>query len=312
MPTPARFPARQDAENRRKPEWLRVRLPRGDTYERVRELVARTGLSTVCREALCPNVGECWGSGTATVMLMGNVCTRACKFCHVQMGAPAPLNPNEPDELAQAVSELGLTYVVVTSVNRDDLADGGAGHFARAVRAVHERSPGTIVETLIPDFQGSERDLATVASARPEVIAHNLETVERLTPCVRDRRASYASSLKVLEFLKGRSEKPMTKSSVMVGMGETDEELVRTFRDLRGVGVEILTVGQYLQPSPYHLRVDRFRAPEDFTRYEAMARELGFRYVASGPLVRSSYRAAELFVRGALALSEGDAHETRA
>ncbi|MBK7858732.1 MAG: lipoyl synthase [Archangiaceae bacterium] len=298
MATPDRFSLPQLAESTRKPDWLKVRLPHGEGYERVRDIVKRTRLATVCEEARCPNIAECWGTGTATVMLMGEVCTRACRFCHVKVGAPPPLDPHEPENLAQAIKELDLEYIVVTSVNRDDRPDGGASHFAAAIRALRRECPKTTVEVLIPDFQGVESSLATVAEARPHVVAHNIETVERLTPKVRDRRATYRQSLKALEYLKKRPEKLYTKSSIMVGLGETDAELEQTFRDLREVGVDVLTLGQYLQPSQYHLRVERFAKPEDFERYKKVAEGFGFLYVASGPLVRSSYRAAEFFMRG--------------
>ena len=298
MATPDRFALPQVAESTRKPEWLKVRMPHGEEYERVKSIVRRTGLATVCEEARCPNIAECWGGGTATVMLMGEVCTRACRFCHVKVGAPPPLDPEEPERLARAVKELGLDYIVVTSVNRDDRPDGGAGHFAAAIRALRRESPATTVEVLIPDFQGMERDLDTVAAARPHVLAHNVETVERLTPTVRDRRATYRQSLRVLAHLKARPERLYTKSSVMVGLGETEAELLGTFRDLRQAGVDVLTVGQYLQPSQYHLRVERFVPPAEFEAYRQAAAELGFLYVAAGPLVRSSYRAAEFFLRG--------------
>jgi lipoic acid synthetase len=231
-------------------------------------------------------------------MLMGEVCTRACRFCHVKVGAPPPLDPQEPERLAAAVRELGLEYIVVTSVNRDDRPDGGASHFAAAIRALRRECPKTTVEVLIPDFQGVKASLDAVAEARPHVVAHNVETVERLTPTVRDRRASYRQSLEVLAYLKQRPERLYTKSSVMVGLGETDAELEQTFRDLRSVGVDVLTVGQYLQPSQYHLRVERFVTPRQFKAYQQLAESMGFLYVASGPLVRSSYRAAEFFMKG--------------
>jgi lipoic acid synthetase len=298
MATPDRFPLPQLADSSRKPEWLKVKLPRGEGYERVKQIVRQTKLATVCEEARCPNIAECWGGGTATVMLMGEVCTRACRFCHVKVGAPPPLDPEEPENLAKAVKELGLEYIVVTSVNRDDRPDGGASHFAHAIRALKRESPETIVEVLIPDFQGVERDLGTVAEARPHVVAHNVETVERLTPTVRDRRAGYRQSLRALEFLKRRPEGLYTKSSIMIGLGETEEELEQCFRDLRNAGVDVLTLGQYLQPSQYHLRVERFATPAQFDQYKAIAESMGFLYVASGPMVRSSYRAAEFFLKG--------------
>lgn len=297
MATPNRM-AEPVAPSTGKPEWLKVRMPRGETYERVKHLVKELKLATVCEEARCPNIGECWGGGTATVMLMGEVCTRACRFCHVKVGAPPPLDPQEPEHLGAAVRELGLEYIVVTSVNRDDRPDGGASHFAAAITALRRESPKTTVEVLIPDFQGVEASLAVVAEARPHVVAHNVETVERLTPTVRDRRASYRQSLEVLEYLKQRPERLYTKTSVMVGLGETDAELEQTFRDLRSVGVDVLTLGQYLQPSQYHLRVERFVSPEQFQAYQRLAESMGFLYVASGPLVRSSYRAAEFFMKG--------------
>ncbi len=297
MATPNRFPLPL-ATSKGKPDWLKVKLPRGEGYERIKGIVREQKLATVCEEARCPNIAECWGGGTATVMLMGEVCTRACRFCHVKVGSPPPLDPEEPENLARAVKAMELEYIVVTSVNRDDRPDGGASHFASAITALKRESPRTTVEVLIPDFQGSHAALDIVAIAKPHVVAHNVETVERLTPTVRDRRATWKQSLHVLEYLKQRPEKLYTKTSVMIGLGETDEELDVAFRQLREVGVDVLTLGQYLQPSQYHLRVERFASPEDFARYQTMAEAHGFLYVASGPLVRSSYRAAEFFMRG--------------
>ena len=298
MATPDRFALPQLADTTKKPEWLKVRLPHGEGYQRVRDIVKRTRLSTVCEEARCPNIAECWGGGTATVMLMGEVCTRACRFCHVKVGMPLPLDADEPRHLAEAVAELGLAYIVVTSVNRDDRPDGGAGHFAQAIVELKARSPKTTVEVLIPDFKGQVADLDTVALARPNVVAHNIETVERLTPSVRDRRAGYRQSLQVLRHLKARPEKLYTKTSLMLGLGETDDEIKATFADLKEAGVDVLTLGQYLQPSQYHLRVERFVSPEAFDGYRKLAESFGFLYVAAGPLVRSSYRAAEFFLKG--------------
>ncbi len=309
MATPDRFPLPQLADSTRKPDWLKVRLPRGDGYERVRDIVRKTKLATVCEEARCPNIAECWGGGTATVMLMGEVCTRACRFCHVKVGAPPPLDPMEPINLALAVKEMGLEYIVVTSVNRDDRPDGGASHFASAIRALKKESPKTTVEVLIPDFQGVEASLQIVAEARPHVVAHNIETVERLTPKVRDRRASYRQSLDVLRYLKQRPERLYTKTSIMVGLGETEAELAQTFEDCRAAGVDVLTLGQYLQPSQYHLRVEQFVTPAKFDEYKKVAEGYGFLYVASGPLVRSSYRAAEFFLKGLMERERtADAH----
>lgn len=297
--TPARFPLPQRPDaGRRKPDWLKVRIPGGTGYERVKSILERLQLNTVCVEARCPNIAECWGSGTATVMLMGEVCTRGCRFCHVKVGAPGALDASEPEHLAAAVAELDLEYLVVTSVNRDDLPDGGADHFAHAVRALRARAPRTRVEVLIPDFQGDRAALDTVATAGPHVVAHNVETVERLTPTVRDRRATYRQSLRVLEHFKAAWRGLYTKSSLMLGLGETDAELVTTFADLRAVGVDVLTLGQYLQPSPYHLPVFEYLTPARFADQKARAEALGFLYVAAGPLVRSSYRAAEFFLRG--------------
>ena len=284
-----------------KPEWLRVNLPGGARYQTVRETLQRLRLHTVCAEAQCPNVGECWGGGTATVMLMGDTCTRGCRFCHVKTAArPPPLDPDEPRHLAEAVAQLGLDYIVVTSVDRDDLPDGGAGHFADAIRRLKE-IPGLLVEVLTPDFQGDPEAVRTVGRAAPDVFANNVETVRRLTPVVRDARAGYDQTLGVLARMKAEFPKVVTKSSIMVGLGETEAEVEETMRDLRAHGVEILTLGQYLRPSAWHLPVQEWVSPERFAAYRERGLALGFRYVASGPLVRSSYRAAELFLRGEIA-----------
>ncbi len=305
--TPARFPAPQaPPATRPKPEWLKVRIAQGAGYERVKSIVDRLKLNTVCVEARCPNIGECWGGGTATVMLMGEVCTRGCRFCHVKVGHPAPLDPDEPEHLAEAVAQLGLEYLVVTSVDRDDLPDGGAGHFAKAIRALRQKSPKTRIEVLIPDFQGDPAALDVVAEAGPHVIAHNVETVERLQGTVRDKRASYRQSLDVLAHYKRAWKGIFTKSSIMLGLGEQDDELVRTFRDLRAIDVDVLTLGQYLQPSPYHLPVLEFVTPARFDALRAEALGMGFLYVAAGPLVRSSYRAAEFFLKGLMDRRQGD------
>ncbi len=297
--TPDRFRTSQNEEGPRpaKPEWLKVRLPHGEGYERVKAILQRTKLNTVCQEARCPNMGECWGGGTATVMLMGEICTRACRFCHVKVGKPEALDMSEPENLARAVKELSLKYLVVTSVDRDDLSDGGAGHFAQAITALRRESPETIVEVLIPDFAGKTADLDTVALAAPHVIAHNVETVKRLQPTVRDRRANYEQSLSVLAHLKQRHG-VYTKSSIMLGLGETEEELLECCADLRARDVDVLTLGQYLQPSRFHLKVERMYSPREFEALAEKARAMGFLYVAAGPLVRSSYRAAEFFMKG--------------
>ncbi len=279
---------------RSKPEWLKVRLPGGPGYERVKGLFHDRALHTVCEESRCPNVAECWGGGTATVLLMGDVCTRGCRFCHVKSGRPAPLDPEEPEKLAGAVAALGLRYLVVTSVDRDDLPDGGSGHFAAALAALKRRCPGMLVEALIPDFGGDREALARIVSSGADVVGQNLETVERLTHPVRDPRAGYGLTLGVLRALKELSPDLTTKSSLMVGLGERREELRAAFADLRGAGVDVLTLGQYLQPSPWNLPVERFVSPDEFAGMRAEAEAMGFAHVAAGPLVRSSYRAAEL------------------
>ena len=285
----------------RKPDWLKVGVPGGERYQRVRETLRTRSLHTVCEEAHCPNVAECWGGGTATVMLMGDVCTRGCRFCHVKTAAhPPPLDPDEPRHLAEAVAQLGLDYIVVTSVDRDDLPDGGAGHFADAIRHLKEL-PGLLVEVLTPDFRGDAEAVRTVGRAAPDVFANNLETVRRLSPVVRDAKAGYDQTLGVLARMKAEFPEIVTKSSIMVGLGETEGEIEEAMRDLRAVGVEILTLGQYLRPSAWHLPVVEYVSPGRFAAYRDAGLALGFRYVASGPLVRSSYRAAELFLRGEIA-----------
>jgi lipoic acid synthetase len=282
----------------RKPGWLRVNVPGGERYQKVRDTLRGLQLHTVCAEAHCPNVGECWGGGTATVMLMGDVCTRGCRFCNVKTAAhPPALDPDEPRHLAEAIGKLGLDYIVVTSVDRDDLPDGGAGHFADAIRRLKEL-PRLLVEVLTPDFRGDVEAVRTVGRAHPDVFANNIETVRRLTPVVRDARAGYDQTLAVLEQMRREFPGVVTKSSIMVGLGEEEPEVEETMRDLRANGVEILTLGQYLRPSAWHLPVVEYVTPEKFAAYRELGLSLGFRYVASGPLVRSSYRAAELFLRG--------------
>ena len=278
-----------------KPEWLKVRMPGGGRYEHVKQTLRELQLHTVCEEASCPNVGECWGSGTATVMLMGKVCTRGCRFCDVTSGMPPPLDPLEPRHLAEAVGRLGLDYLVVTSVNRDELPDGGASHFAQAIVELRRAAPKTLVEVLTPDFQGSHAALDMIVDANPTVAAHNLETVHRLTPTVRDRRASYQQSLDVLDHYKKRGMR--TKSSLMLGLGEERDEVLQAMRDLRAVDCDILTIGQYLRPSDKHIALERFVPPEEFAEYEAEGLELGFKFIAAGPLVRSSYKAGEFFIQ---------------
>ena len=284
-----------------KPEWLTVNPPEGQSYANLKELFGNLNLHTVCEEAHCPNVHECWGGGTATLMLMGDVCSRACRFCMVTPGKPqGVLDALEPENVAFALSQMGLTYVVLTSVDRDDLPDGGASHFAKTIRLVKERNPSILVEVLLPDFQGDIRDLKQVVDARPDVIAHNIETTLSLTPTVRDPRAHYWQSLSVLRNVKKLSPYIYTKSSIMVGLGESEEEVTQAMTHLRQADVDFLTVGQYLRPSARHLKVVEYVRPEQFHRYSTIGERLGFRYVASGPLVRSSYRAGEFYIRAAI------------
>ncbi len=284
-----------------KPQWLTINLPKGERYENLKELFRSLNLHTVCEEAHCPNVHECWGGGTATLMLMGDICSRACRFCMVTPGKPqGALDQLEPENVSFALSQMGLTYVVLTSVDRDDLADGGASHFAKTIRLVKEKNPGMLVEVLIPDFQGDLTDLKQVVDSRPDVIAHNIETTMSLTHKVRDPRAHYWQSLSVLRNVKKLSKHVYTKSSIMVGLGESEEEVTQAMVHLRRADVDFLTVGQYLRPSPRHLKVVEYVKPEQFERYRSIGENLGFMYVASGPLVRSSYRAGEFFVRTAI------------
>ncbi|MBI4403191.1 MAG: lipoyl synthase [Deltaproteobacteria bacterium] len=280
-----------------KPDWLRIRPPGGENYSRIKLLLRQLSLHTVCEEAHCPNVAECWGGGTATVMLMGDTCTRACRFCHVKSGNPkGALDAEEPMKVAHAVNEWRLKYVVLTSVNRDDLPDGGADHFARTVEAIKKLNASIIVEVLVPDFNDDECAIGRLVSSGAEVLGHNIETIERLTPKVRDHRATYRQSLSVLRKFKELSGGVFTKSSIMVGLGENKEELGKVMDDLRSVGVDILTIGQYLRPSSWHLPVEEYLSPETFKELEAVGVAKGFQLVCSGPLVRSSYRAGEFFV----------------
>lgn len=285
----------------RKPPWLKVRLPTGERqtrYQQVRARARELKLHTVCEEARCPNIGECWGGGTATFMVMGEICTRGCRFCAVNTRRIGPaLDVDEPVNVATAIAEMQLDYVVLTSVNRDDLDDQGAGHFAACIRAIGERSPATMVEVLTPDFQGRMELVDIVADAAPTVFAHNIETVERLQRPVRDPRANYQQSLDVLAHVKSGDPKRFTKSSIQVGHGEQDAEVLQTMLDLREVGVDFLTIGQYLRPTDKHLDVQTFVTPEQFAWYEQQGLDMGFTYVASGPLVRSSYKAGEYFIR---------------
>ena len=287
--------------SRRKPDWLKTRPPSGQRFTEIKSTLRDRDLHTVCEEANCPNMGDCWsggseGPGTATFMLMGDRCSRGCNFCDVATGGMEPLDPDEPANVADAVAEIGLDYVVLTSVDRDDLADGGAAHFAETIRAIKRRDPEILVEVLIPDFGGDAAAVDEIVAAGPDVIAHNVETVERLQWPVRDRRANYEQSLDVLERVDRTSE-IYTKTSIMLGLGEYDHEIYRTLSDLRDANVDVVTLGQYLQPSRSHLDVFEYVHPDAFETWRRVAEEeLGFLYCASGPMVRSSYKAGELFV----------------
>jgi lipoic acid synthetase len=284
-----------------KPAWLKVRPPSGENYKKIKQLSQTLNLHTVCEEAHCPNIAECWGGGTATFMLMGDMCTRGCRFCAVKSGNPrGMLDEFEPLKVAKALKEMGLSYIVLTSVDRDDLPDGGASHFASTVKEVKAHNPTMLVEVLIPDFRGDLDALRKVVEARPDVIAHNVETVRRLTPGVRDRRATYDQSLKILESSKQMDPNIYTKSSIMLGLGETDEEIYQTMKDLRAVDVNMLTLGQYLRPSSWHLAVEQYVEPARFDALRGVGESLGFLYVASGPLVRTSYRAGEYFIENVI------------
>ena len=275
-----------------KPDWLKVRAPGSENYVRIKGLMRDLKLNTVCEEAHCPNIGECWHHGTATFMIMGDVCTRACGYCNVAHGTPAALNPDEPENLARAVDTMALAYVVITSVDRDDLPDFGAGVFARAVRAIKERRPACRVEVLIPDFQGDESALRTVLESRPDVLNHNTETVPRLYRAARPG-GKYARALELLERARAIAPDIPTKTGLMVGLGETRDEVIDVLRDLRRVDCRILTIGQYLRPTAAHLPMVRYYAPEEFRELKQIALDLGFGHVESGPLVRSSYHAHE-------------------
>jgi lipoyl synthase len=287
-----------------KPAWLKVRAPGGARYTRLKETLRALDLHTVCEEACCPNVGECWAEGTATVMLLGDVCTRGCRFCAVTTGDPrGAVDVREPEHVARAIAQLGLRYVVLTMVDRDDLLDGGASHVARTVTRLRELVPDLLVETLLGDFGGHLDYIDATVAARPDVWAHNLEVVKRLQRAVRDARCSYERSLAVLSRIKEKDPTVWTKSSLMVGIGETDDEVIEALVDLRRVGVDVVTIGQYLRPSMKHATVARYVEPTTFERFAIEGRALGFGYVASGPLVRSSYKAAEAFLVGKLGMS---------
>jgi len=272
----------------KKPDWLRVKLPTGEEYLKVRKLVDDHKLHTICESGNCPNMGECWGAGTATFMILGNICTRSCGFCAVATGRPLAADTREPERVAESVKLMEVKHCVITSVDRDDLKDGGSEIWAETIRAVRRVSPGTTLETLIPDFKGEMHNVQRIIDVMPEIVSHNMETVRRLTKQVRIQ-AKYDRSLAVLKFLHDGGCK--TKSGIMVGLGETDEEVFETMRDMKNVGVEIITIGQYLQPTKKHLHVKEFVHPEKFALYKKVGQDMGIRYVESGPLVRSSYHA---------------------
>jgi lipoic acid synthetase len=293
-----------------KPSWLRAKPATSDNYLKLRATVRELGLATVCEEAKCPNIGECWGGGgegedsaaTATIMIMGDTCTRGCSFCAVKTSRkPGPLDPNEPDKVAEAITKWGLDYVVLTSVDRDDIEDQGSGHFRKVVMKLKEKhaavNKNILVEALTPDFRGDLSLVEKVATSGLDVYAHNIETVERLQRRVRDHRAGYAQSLAVLEHAKNVSDVALTKTSIMLGLGETDEDIRQTLRDLRGIDLDVVTFGQYLQPSKRHLPVKEYVTPEKYQEWQEEAEGMGFKYVASGPLVRSSYKAGEFFLK---------------
>jgi lipoic acid synthetase len=291
----------------RKPSWIRAQLPAGAGFGAVKGIVHEHRLATVCEEAKCPNIGECWNAGTATIMLMGAVCTRACRFCSVDTGNPRGwLDAEEPENTARSVELMKLKYIVLTSVNRDDLPDGGAGHYAAAIRAIKRRTPQVAVEALTPDFQGVMRDVETVVDSGLEVFAQNVETVKRLTHPVRDARATYEQTLAVLEHAKKYKPSVLTKTSLMLGLGETDEEIAQTMDDLRAVNVDLLTLGQYLRPTVHHLEVQRFVTPAQFDQYRDWALTKGFRECVAGPLVRSSYRAEQALAGNNAGIRNGD------
>ena len=280
----------------KKPEWLKVRIPSGEDYKSIYRILSKHNLSTVCQEARCPNITECWNKKSATVMILGKTCTRTCRFCAVSTGDPkGNLDAHEPAHVAEVVKTLGLKYVVITSVDRDDLEDAGSAHYARAISMIKKANPHTRVEALIPDFGADVSCLRLIINARPYVIGHNVETVERLTPYIRDHRCGYEKSLKVLANCKRLDENILTKSGFMVGLGEEKDEITETLRDLKKAQVDIVTIGQYLQPTKKHISVQKYYSPQEFTEMKSIGQDIGVEFMISGPLVRSSYHAAEIF-----------------
>ena len=279
-----------------RPEYVKVPLPSGENYTKIKQTLRDRTLFTVCEEARCPNVAECWGNGTATFMILGSNCTRGCRFCAVTHGNPLPVDSNEPEKVLQSVKVMGLDYVVITSVDRDDLPDQGSTHFASVIRKI--KGSGVLVEVLIPDFRGEKNLVDRIIAEKPAVLAHNVETVRRLTPTVRDGRAGYDQSLDLLRYVKEKNPGQITKSSIMLGLGEKDEEVIEAMRDLRNAGVDIITIGQYLRPSRKQMEVVEYCSSERFASFEKTGFKMGFSFVASGPLVRTSYRAAEAWAKG--------------
>lgn len=295
-----------ESQRLRLPPWLKTNIPTGTNFSKIKDQLRNLNLHTVCEEARCPNIGECWGGGkhgtaTATIMLLGDTCTRGCRFCSIKTSrAPPPPDPKEPVNTATAIASWGLDYVVLTSVDRDDLPDGGSSHFAETVREIKRQNSNIMVECLVPDFQGGLEAVKTIIDSGLDVFAHNIETVEVLTPYVRDRRARYRQSLTVLQSAKEVNPDIITKSSIMLGLGETDEQVEQTLQDLHSSGVDCLTLGQYMQPTKRHLKVVEYVTPAKFKHWEDVGNELGFLYTASGPLVRSSYKAGEFFISSIL------------
>ncbi|KAJ7925908.1 mitochondrial Lipoyl synthase [Mycena leptocephala] len=296
----------------RLPAHLKTAIPSGESFSKIKKDLRGLGLHTVCEEARCPNIGDCWGgkpgateaegrsAATATIMLMGDTCTRGCRFCSVKTSrAPSPLDPHEPENTAEAISRWGLGYIVLTNVDRDDLADGGSHHFAETIRKIKQKAPHILVEALTGDFWGSLKDVSVVAQSGLDVYAHNIETVEELTPYVRDRRATFRQSLKVLEHAKKEGVR-ITKTSIMLGLGETEEQVLHALKELRKIDVDVVTFGQYMRPTKKHMKVDRYVEPAEFDNWKKVAEDLGFLYVASGPLVRSSYKAGEFYIENVL------------
>ena len=276
-------------DRQRLPKWMKMKMPKGESYSKIKNLVNKNGLHTICTSGNCPNMGECWGEGTATFMILGNICTRSCGFCGVKTGRPETIDWDEPEKVARSIKLMQIKHAVITSVDRDDLKDMGSIIWAETVKAIRRMSPETTLETLIPDFQGVERNINRIIEVNPEIVSHNMETVKRLTREVRIQ-AKYERSLQVLKYLKEQGIN-RTKSGIMLGLGEKEDEVIQTLKDLRSVDLDVVTIGQYLQPSKQHLPVKEFVTPEQFKKYETIGLELGFRHVESGALVRSSYKA---------------------